>query len=89
MITMNVDKICIRNYQRWKELALKANNLEKAKEYAEKAFFWIELQSSLMRINTVEQFAKDPVVKGKLLLARINLTKKLLDYANKVLKEFG
>ena len=80
--------LCSQNYQKWKSLALSANSLEQAKQFLEKAFFWLELQTAFVTLFTIEQArGNDPNTKQKLIVAKTNLSKKLLDYAEKILDE--
>ncbi len=81
---------CSRQYARWKELALKAQTMPELKMYLKKAMFWMELQSAFVALWSVEQIkGNDPEVKRKLIIAKSNLSKKLADYAQKVLSEIN
>lgn len=90
---MNMDikdeiSLCSENYEKWKALALSAENKEESKRFLEKAFFWLELQSAFITLFAAEQTkGKDPVFKKKLLLAKAKLSKKLAEYAESVLNE--
>ncbi len=67
---------------------MKANSQEEAKKFLEKAFFWLELQTNLLILWTIEQsMGLNPNVKLKLEEAQINVNKKIVDYASRVLKE--
>ncbi|MEM5772614.1 MAG: hypothetical protein QXL86_00060 [Candidatus Aenigmatarchaeota archaeon] len=80
--------LCSENYEKWKALALSAQNKEESKKFLEKAFFWLELQSAFITLFAAEQAkGKDPAFKRKLLLAKTKLSKKLAEYAENVLNE--
>ncbi len=82
-------KTCTPHYQTWKEEALKANNPDKMKRFVQKAFFWSELQSNLLVLWTVENtMGDDPDIKQKVEDAQMNINKKIMDYAETVLKDF-
>jgi hypothetical protein len=84
----NQIKLCSENYQKWKSLALSAHSIEQAKKFLEKAFFWLELQTAFITLFSIEQArGSDPEVKQKLITAKANLSKKLTDYAQKILDE--
>ncbi|MFH8080742.1 MAG: hypothetical protein QXO84_02575 [Candidatus Aenigmatarchaeota archaeon] len=81
---------CSQHYFTWKEEALLAKDPEKAKRYMEKAFFWIELQSNLLILWTIEKtMGNDPFVKKKIEEAQININKKIVDYASSILNDIG
>jgi hypothetical protein len=80
--------LCSQNYERWKTLALSAQNKEESKRFLEKAFFWLELKSAFITLFAAEQTkGNDPIFKRKLILAKTRLSKKLAEYAEKILKE--
>ncbi len=80
--------LCLENYKKWKNLALKASSLRESRKCMEKAFFWIELQSAFLTLFSIEETkGKDPEVKRKLLMAKANLIKKLVEYTENLLKE--
>lgn len=79
--------LCSYHYQKWKKMALEAKSLEDAKKFFEKALFWLELQACYIALWSVEKTASSPRVKERILDAKLKLSKKLADYANKVLKE--
>ena len=82
-------KTCTPHYQTWKEEALKAKNPEEIKRFLEKAFFWSELQSNLMVLWTIEQtMGDDEGIREKVENAQLNINKKIMEYANSVLKDF-
>lgn len=82
-------KTCTPHYQTWKEEALKAKDPEKIKRFLEKAFFWSELQSNLMVLWTIEKtMGDDDEIKKKIEDAELNINKKIIDYANTVIKDF-
>ncbi len=79
---------CSNHYNIWKEEALKAKSPEESKRFLDKAFFWLELQSNLLILWTIEQsMGLNPNVKMKLAEAQFNVNKKIVDYASRVLKE--
>jgi hypothetical protein len=79
---------CSQHYFNWKEEALASKDPEKAKKYMEKAFFWLELQTNLLIIWTIEKtMGNDPMIKEKIQLAQANINKKIVDYASSVLEE--
>lgn len=79
---------CSNHYNVWKEEALKAKSQQEAVKFLEKAFFWLELQNNLLILWTIEQtMGSDVSIKKKLEMAQINVNKKIVDYANRVLKE--
>ncbi len=81
-------EMCAQYAQKWKGLSISSSGLEEQKKAAERAYFWLELQAAFTFLWAVEQTqGKDPEVKKKLIVAKTNLTKKLVDYADKVWKE--
>lgn len=81
-------EICSFHYNKWKNAALAANNKEEVTKSLERAFFWLELQTAFIALNSVEKYeGKDPKVKNKLLVAKTNLSKKLAEYANQVMDD--
>ena len=82
--------LCSEHFSKWKSMALSAEDANEAKRCMEKAFFWLELQSAFIALNAVEQTrGSDAQVKEKILHAKSNLTRKLVDYADETLKELG
>jgi len=80
--------LCSKNYQKWKELALTSDDKEKMKKYMEKAFFWLELQTAFLALWAIENLSKnDPEIEERIVIAKSNLSKKLADYAKKILNE--
>ena len=80
--------LCSENYEKWKGLALAAEDKKESKRFMEKAFFWLELQAAFITLFAAEQMkGKDPILKRKILLAKANLSRKLAEYAERVLKE--
>ncbi len=80
---------CSNHYNIWKEEALKAKSQEEAVKFLEKAFFWLELQNNLLILWTIEQtMGGDSAVRDKLEKAQLNVNRKIVDYASKILKEF-
>lgn len=81
-------EICSFHYNKWKNAALTSNNMDEVRKNLEKAFFWLELQTAFIALDSVEKFqGKDPKVKNKLLIAKTNLSRKLANYANQVMDE--
>ncbi len=80
-------EICSNNYKTWKEIALKSKDPQMIKKAAEKAFFWIELQTSFLVLNELEKNLVTESERRKLLNMKLNLMKKLLSYAKKVAEE--
>jgi len=81
-------KTCSTHYQTWKNEAFKAETPEERKKFLEKAFFWLELQSNLLILWTVENtMNSDPNIKEKVKKAHINVNKKIAEYASEVLKD--
>ncbi|MCD6371905.1 MAG: hypothetical protein J7L39_04305 [Candidatus Aenigmarchaeota archaeon] len=85
---MNKLKICSENYQRWKKLVLKSEDLGSLKRAAKRAFFWIELQLSFMILEDIERKAITREEREKILRMKMNLIKKLTSYAKESIKEF-
>ncbi len=79
---------CNENYQMWREKALAENDLQNVKKATERAFFWLELRSALMFLNTVERTSNDTETRQKLLKAKINLSRKLTDQLREILDEW-
>jgi len=85
---ITVVDICSANYNFWKEKALKENDPIERKKAMEKAFFWLEAQSSMLTLWAIENIHKDnPEMLKKVEKARTQLNKKLLEYAENILKE--
>jgi len=80
-------EICSNNYKTWKEIALKSKDPQIVKKAAEKAFFWIELQTSFLVLNELEKNILTESERKKILNIKLNLMKKLLSYAKKVAEE--
>lgn len=81
---------CSQHYYTWKEEALNASNTAKAKKFMEKAFFWLELQNSLLMLWTIEKsMGNDPIIKEKIDFAQQNINKKIMDYASSILDEIN
>jgi hypothetical protein len=81
---------CSNHYNIWKEEALRARSPEEIERFLEKAFFWLELQNNLLILWTIEKtMGTNSSVKLKLEEAQLNVNKKIVDYASKVLKELG
>jgi len=82
-------KTCTPHYQTWKKEALEAKDPREIKRFLEKAFFWSELQSNLIVLWTIEQtMGNDQEVLEKVEKAQLNINKKIMDYANTVIKDF-
>lgn len=81
-------KTCSTHYQTWKNEALRAQTREEMEKFLDKAFFWLELQSNLLMIWTIENtMGNDTNVKNKLEKAELNINKKITDYASEVLND--
>ena len=80
-------EICSNNYKVWKEIALKSKDPRMIKKAAEKAFFWIELQTSFLVLNELERGMFTPADRKRILKIKLNLMKRLLSYAKKVAEE--
>ncbi|MCX8179043.1 MAG: hypothetical protein N3D75_04430 [Candidatus Aenigmarchaeota archaeon] len=79
---------CSQHYYTWKEEALNSTDPVKAKKFMEKAFFWLELQNSLLMLWTIEKsVGNDPIIKEKIDSAQANINKKIMDYASSILDE--
>lgn len=82
--------LCSEHYQKWKNQALFAKDIYEARKALDRAFFWLELQTAFITLFALEQArGKDPETKKKLIVAKTNLSKKLADYANEIMKEIG
>ena len=76
--------ICTEHYKKWKDIALSTGD----RNAIEKAFFWLELQSAFMALFTIEQTrGNDLKVKKSLIIAKTNLSKKLAEYANEIIRD--
>lgn len=83
-------QLCSSNYQKWKNLALNTNNLEDARKAVQKALFWIELHSAYITLWSIEQArGENPEMKNKIILAKIQICKRLVDYAEVLLNEIN
>jgi hypothetical protein len=81
-------KTCSTHYQTWKNEALRAQTREEMKKFLDKAFFWLELQSNLLILWTIETtMGNDPKIKEKIEKAQLNINKKITNYASEVLKD--
>jgi hypothetical protein len=80
-------ELCSSYYKKWKEKALFSQNLEESKSAMQKAFFWIELHSAFLALEAMEQKSSDSENLKKLILARANLARKLVEYSEKILEE--
>lgn len=81
-------KTCSTHYQNWKDEALNSENPQDMKKSLEKAFFWLELQNNLLILWTVENtMNEDPTVMKKIEKAQININKKIVEYADSVIKD--
>lgn len=74
---------CSKQFKVWKELALSTNNIVETKKFLEKALFWLELQTALIFLWNFENFSS----KQKVIKARMNICKKLIEYAKRSLEE--
>ena len=79
---------CSEHYQMWKDKALFTNDIYGARKAVERAFFWMELRSAFLFLLTVEKTnGNDSETKEKLIKAKINLSRKLSEYAKELLSE--
>jgi len=86
----NQIEICSYHYQKWKELAFSSDNLSESRKCLRKAFFWLELQTAFITLFAVERLkGHDPEFKTKLISAKANLSKKLVEYAKEILNELN
>lgn len=84
----NQIELCSYHYQKWKNSALSANTIEEARNRLEKAFFWLELQAAYIALWSIEKTKENnPEIKQKIITAKINLSRKLTEYARKILNE--
>ena len=81
-------EMCSYHYQKWKSSALSAETVEEAKNCFEKAFFWLEMQTAYIVLWNIEKAkGNSPEMKEKIIDAKLNMSKKLADYAKKILDE--
>lgn len=80
--------LCSKHYRKWKGLALSSKSLEESRKYFEHAFFWLELQTAFIALWSIEKIKTDPESKLKIISAKANLSKRLVDYAEQILNEF-
>jgi hypothetical protein len=81
-------ELCSTYYKKWKEKALSSQNLEQSRNAMQKAFFWLEMHSAFLALEAMEQ-KSSPENLEKLILARVNLSKKLIEYSEKILEEIN
>jgi hypothetical protein len=80
--------VCSQHYQKWKNLAIAAKDMQEAQRCLDKAFFWLELQTAFITLFAAEKAnEKNPEVEKKIFEAKANLTKKLANYCDQTLKE--
>jgi phage-related protein len=80
--------ICSEHYQKWKDTAIRSTDKAETRKALERAFFWAELQSAFIVLHALERVAgNDKNAQRKLLIAKSNLSKKLMDYAKEILNE--
>ncbi len=80
--------LCSEHYQNWKDQALVAKDTFESRKAIERAFFWLELQSAFVVLHAIEQVkGKDPETRKKLIVAKANLSRKLVDYAEQILND--
>ena len=86
----DIIKTCTTHYKTWKDEALRAQTRVEMKRFLEKAFFWLELQSNLLILWTIENtMGDDPSIKKKVEKAQMNVNKKITKYASEVLKDLS
>ena len=82
--------MCSKHYNEWKDEALKAETKEEMLKYINKSFFWMELQSNLIVLWTVENsFKDDAKIQAKVGDAEANINKKIMDYIDTVFKDLN
>ena len=82
--------MCSKHYNEWRDQALKAETKEEMMKYLNKSFFWMELQSNLLVLWTVENsFSEDQAIQDKVILAETNINKKIMDYMDTVFKDLN
>lgn len=83
----DIIETCSKQYDNWRAEALSAKNPEDMKRFMDKAFFWMELQSNMLILWTVERtMGTDPAVMGRVEQAQKNINKKISTYASEILK---
>jgi hypothetical protein len=81
-------ELCSKNYKRWRNRVFSAQDLNEAKRAAEKAFFWLELSSAFIWLWNIERLkGNNPKTLEKIVIAKTNLSKKLVEYMEKILEE--
>ena len=79
---------CSEHYQMWKDKALFTNDISEARKAVERAFFWMELRSAFLFLLAIEKTkGTDSETREKLIKAKINLSRKLSEYAQELLNE--
>jgi len=79
---------CSSHYEYWKKEVLNASDSVSRKKAMERAFFWLEAQSSLLILWTIENMNENnSETQQKIFDAKTNLSRKLIDYAEDILKE--
>jgi len=81
-------ELCSTYYKKWKEKALSSQNLEQSKNAMQKAFFWLEMHSAFLALEAMKQKSSPENLK-KIILAKTNLSKKLIEYSEKILEEIN
>jgi hypothetical protein len=88
MTPNEIVKMCSAHYNDWKNEALNSETKEEMLKYLNKSFFWLELQSNLLVLWTVENsFKDDRKIQQKVAAAEANLNKKIVDYIDSVFKD--
>ncbi|MCD6402943.1 MAG: hypothetical protein J7K98_01285 [Candidatus Aenigmarchaeota archaeon] len=81
-------EICTSHYNYWKKKAIDESDPVERKKAIERAFFWLETQTSFLILWAIENSKiEDETVKKRVMKARANLSKKLIEYAENVLKD--
>ncbi|MDI6798643.1 MAG: hypothetical protein QMD12_01435 [Candidatus Aenigmarchaeota archaeon] len=84
----NQIELCSYYYQKWKNSALSATAIEEARKCFEKAFFWLELLTVYIALWSIERTkGNEPEIRQKIITAKLNLSKKLTEYAKRILSE--
>jgi hypothetical protein len=80
-------ELCSSYYKKWKEKALSSQNLEQGIKAMQRAFFWLEMHSAFLTLELMEHRASSEESLRKLILAKANLAKKLIEYSEDILEE--
>jgi len=82
-------RICNSHYNYWKKRALNSDDPVERVKAMEKAFFWLETQSSMLIVWAIENSnGNNEKMLRNIVKAKVNISKKLMDYAEQILREF-